>query len=216
MVPVSPCCRTPVPPSGDPSSAMAPRSAPFVQKTVSRSILTTRSYFVIDPESFFYFPPGAKAVRRGSTGRRMLCNPSATLLVWDTERSSNFRTFLKTKGQRCRGRGNAGKPPDSHRSPSVLKQKHADSLWRAWSRAAGTALPCSNNAGPGALGLPLDTGRAAEQLYFISGRDLTALGPSLPCSAEPWWAQGTAVRCHDSYAVPHCAHMVTHGCQCPQ
>lgn len=94
--------------------------------------------------------------------------------------------------------------------PSVLKQKDADSSRHAWSRAAGTALPRSNNAGPGALGLPLDTGRAAEQLHFISGRDLTALGPSaVPSRAGAGTGHGRAVP-HHSYAVLRCGHGVTH------
>lgn len=58
-----------MPPPGDPGSAPAPRSAPFVQKkTVSRSILTTRSYFVMDPQAFFLLSAGAEGLQGG--GRR--------------------------------------------------------------------------------------------------------------------------------------------------
>lgn len=109
-----------MPPPGDPGSAPAPRSAPFVQKkTVSRSILTTRSYFVMDPQAFFLLSAGAEGLHGAADALQPICPPPAL----EMERSGNFRTCPKTKGQRCGSRAHAGKPPDSHRLHPSLSKK---------------------------------------------------------------------------------------------
>lgn len=71
------------------------------------------------PRLFFYFPP----VRRGSKGAADALQPICPPPALETERSGNFRTCPKTKGQRCGSRAHAGKPPDSHRLHPSLSKK---------------------------------------------------------------------------------------------